>query len=78
MFLYWHRVLELQLTVLLVVRVFREGNLMLLVSSPKETVCLCFSLKSSHVRGFSVLIRHLKTLKEDDLLVTTTSTRANE
>ena len=41
MFLYWYNILEFEVTILLFVRSFREGNLVLLLRCLKRAVKLC-------------------------------------
>ena len=43
MFKYWYSVLRFQMTTLMLVRSFRESNLLLLISCLKEAVPLCFA-----------------------------------
>ena len=63
MFKYWYSVLRFQMTTLMLVRSFRESNLLLLISCLKEAVPLCFALNHIHYsRWLSVFIQDLLVL----------------
>ena len=63
MFKYWYSVMRFQMTTLMLVRSFRESNLILHLSCLKEAVPLCFALDHIHYsRWLSVFIHDLELL----------------
>ena len=67
MFRYWYSVLRFQMTTLMLVRSFRESNLLLLLSCLKEAIPLCFSLDHIHyARWLSVFIHDLEILSVEN------------
>ena len=67
MFKYWYSVLRFQITTLMLVRSFRESNLILLLSCLKEAVPLCFALDHIHYsRWLSVFIQDIEELSVEN------------
>lgn len=67
MFQYWYSVLNLQVTILLLVRSFREDNMKLMLKCMEKAVPLCFALgHTNYARWMSVYIQDLKALKHRD------------
>ena len=61
--IYWFEVYQLEIIILLVVRIFREGNLLLLIASLKKALKFCFALDHvNYARWMSVFVRDLENL----------------
>ena len=67
MFKYWYGVLKFEIETLMIVRSFREGNIMLLLSTPKKVLELCFVLDHyNYARWLSDFVQDLEVAYGDN------------